>query len=411
MPLFRLSVPTLVKIPARQIAWTLIVLAPLAARAEEAETSDVKTTPTQLVAQLGAEAYTAREAAEAQILQRGEDVLTELQKASTSPDPEIRIRASLLLNQLTLQIRRDRFARFVGGSNDVDLPGWATFQKRHGDSSAVRKLFISMLDEEWDLLINVEQEPRSTDYLFYRRAVELRQRMYGTAQQPISLGSIAAMLHAASHDEAPITPLSLNQVQYLLSSPDLSLGLQNPDTAPAISSVFDHWLKANLKAERFSTNMQFLVLMVCLREKIESGVVLAKSILDNQGRTFNSSDLATAGFAVSNTDQQLVYALLAIGKLGSEADIPYLESMFQIKDELTTYPMPGDHFETQLRDVALLAAIHLAGKDPQDFGFARLTPDPNYLYSYRTIGFSQPEQREAAFEKWQQAKTPAESAP
>ena len=367
-----------------------------------AEEPTVNSTPKQLIADLGAAQYEVRERAESQILTRGEEMLPELRQASLSPDPEVRMRAGTLLKRLTATLRLESFQRFLKNDPDVSLPGWDRFREQHGDTQDVRKLYVKMLEQEWDLIVTLETDPRMVDYLFYQRATRLRQRLYGTSQEPIRLGSAAAMLHAASLEDVPINPPSMEQIKFLLAAPDLSMSLQDIGSAPPVLSVFDHWLQTNLKIDRFSSEMRFVVLATCLRENIKSGVTIAKRLLED--RTVPLSFRGTGQHSPVNLDQQMIYALLAIAKLGSKEDINYVEMYFQDDSRLSNYLTPGDPFETQLRDVALVAAIHLSGENPKDFGFSRIMGDPNVLYNLRSIGFSTPVQRDAAFEKWQSAE-------
>ena len=115
-------------------------------------------TSQQLVELLGAEEYPTREAAEAEILQRGEEVLPFVQAACTSPDPEIRLRAANVYQQLSNQLRNEQLNRFLKQDTSVKLPGWKRFEQQNGNNEATRKLYVAMLQQEWDLLIHGRQQ-------------------------------------------------------------------------------------------------------------------------------------------------------------------------------------------------------------------------------------------------------------
>ena len=54
----------------------------------------------------------------------------------------------------------------------------------------------------------------------------------------------------------------------------------------------------------------------------------------------------------------------------------------------------------QVRDVALVVLLRMAGKDPGDYGFKLLRENPETLYFVYTFGFIDDEQRKAAHVKW-----------
>ena len=121
------------------------------------------------------------------------------------------------------------------------------------------------------------------------------------------------------------------------------------------------------------------------------------------------------------------YAMLTVAKLGGKEHIPLIEPYLDDKTVCTTHTtMQGGKrtmYQTQLRDVALVAIIHLSGKDPKDFGFNRLVRGEPYLFNPGTMGFEKEENdekdeaRDAAFAKWrefqekQQGAAPAPEQP
>ena len=98
------------------------------------------------------------------------------------------------------------------------------------------------------------------------------------------------------------------------------------------------------------------------------------------------------------------YAILTIAKLGDDKHLPILEELLDdqsvcqqrtdAKTKVTT--------QTQVRDIALAAIIHLSGEDPKQFGFTQLRENPLSVFVSNTAGFANDQQRQESLHKWQQ---------
>jgi hypothetical protein len=98
---------------------------------------------------------------------------------------------------------------------------------------------------------------------------------------------------------------------------------------------------------------------------------------------------------------QLQQALFTVAELGTAEQIPKLERLFDDESVLAELQRREQAtFTSQIRDVALVAAIHLIGKNPRDFGFRELRPSKTSLYALNTAGFDSDESRAAAFRLW-----------
>jgi len=372
------------------------------------ESSSSVVTAEALIAQLGDEQYQVREEAERKIMQRGAEMLSLLREAARSPDPEIRLRATALFHQMSDRVRKDNLRRFADMADDLDLPGWKRFQQRHGDTRAIRKLYVSILEDEWDVIVGLETQPQMMDYILFQRANKIREDLYGPDHIQISEGTAAAMLHATSFEDIRITDPTMDQLKFLLTAPQVTESLQDPESAGPLLGVFDQWLEANLKSGRFSQEMRFVVLTTCLREGIKSGKIVAKQMLDERASPLYQNGFGQ--FGAINATQQMMYAMLAIAKLGGKEDIDYLSTYLDDATEISLPTAQGDRFSTLLKDVALVAVLHLSGEDPKEFGYPRISTDPNFLYNIRSIGFTTDEQRKKAFKKWEKSQNdkPAE---
>jgi hypothetical protein len=117
------------------------------------------------------------------------------------------------------------------------------------------------------------------------------------------------------------------------------------------------------------------------------------------------------------------FALLAVGRFGTPADLPVLEKAFADsrlfhKDQYpsedgkqrpvkSSSPKPpisrATSVEVRVSDTAVAAALRLAGQHPADFGFPLLEMykqrGPDTLTRYQLLGFFDDEARQAAHKK------------
>ena len=98
------------------------------------------------------------------------------------------------------------------------------------------------------------------------------------------------------------------------------------------------------------------------------------------------------------------YAILTYAKLGDKQHLPRLMKLLNDATVCTTHRVNNEQFQTQFRDIALVAILHLLGRDPKQFGFDRLRAHSQYVYSPYTLGFKDSTDREAAFAKWEKVR-------
>jgi hypothetical protein len=96
-------------------------------------------------------------------------------------------------------------------------------------------------------------------------------------------------------------------------------------------------------------------------------------------------------------------ALVGFGKLGTKEDIPALDKALADKTQIAVVTVNGVRGTVQMRDVALGAAVQLAGQDVADFGFERRLPtNVVSTTSYTYFAFGTDDKREAAHVKWKE---------
>src|SRR4029079_4808174 len=96
-------------------------------------------------------------------------------------------------------------------------------------------------------------------------------------------------------------------------------------------------------------------------------------------------------------------ALLGFARLGTRDDVKELAPFLSDHLQIAITNINGGRATVQMRDVALGAAVQLAGQGMSDAGFERkpptgLTSVPSYIY----YAFTTAEKRAAAHEKWKE---------
>jgi hypothetical protein len=125
-------------------------------------------------------------------------------------------------------------------------------------------------------------------------------------------------------------------------------------------------------------------IMLAMQYELKEGLVPAEKMLKVGG----------------NPPHLQQYAILAVAKLGDKSHMPLLEGQLEDNTRLSARRVNDQTFETQVRDVALAALLHVTGQDPGEYGLDQLQPNEQLLYNPSTAGFETEEQRAAALAKW-----------
>jgi hypothetical protein len=167
------------------------------------------------------------------------------------------------------------------------------------------------------------------------------------------------------------------------------------------SSYYYQFLNAASLATKLS-NEPMRKLYAAWLEKERYSVVLRNAIniaATNGVKECGAAVLKIAGDA-GTIPMVRATALLGIAKLGTKDDIKNLEPFLKDKLVFATVIVNGERGGVQIRDVALTAAIQLAGQDLSDFGFERRPPPGATITTYTYCAFGTDEKREAAHQKW-----------
>ncbi len=339
----------------------------------------------ELVQRLGDPSFTQRETATQELIELGSKAHAALVEGRRHFDPEIRFRCKRILAVIDYRMRERRFEAFVNAEADAEpLGGWDRFHRIVGDSKQTRSLFVEMHRSEWDLLESVQSSPKEVAEKYQRRCEYLRQASQ-SFRQPLSLGSVATVIFLAGEVDLEIGQFVSSTIYTFCYQNSFRTAIEGGTNKDNLRKLLGQWVSTNT-----SRTTAYQGLMLAMRYDLKEGLVPAKELLSQPGMPHHYKQ----------------YALLALAKLGSKEDLPLVEKNLDDKTPCSSMPIrQGDKkivYQTQIRDVALAAAIHLHGQDLKKFGFERAQANSQMLYSTNTLGFLSDETRAAAREKWDQ---------
>ncbi|MGH7140017.1 MAG: hypothetical protein ACREHD_30120, partial [Pirellulales bacterium] len=94
------------------------------------------------------------------------------------------------------------------------------------------------------------------------------------------------------------------------------------------------------------------------------------------------------------------YAILAVGKLGSRDHVAALMPLLDDARPIGMADRTARGSDTQVRDVALAAMIHLTGQKLDVYGFVHAKSNSWLLFNSNTLGFNDPSARQEAIKNW-----------
>jgi hypothetical protein len=358
-------------------AWTALLLSVfLVAPAVPAEPAPFPNQE-ELVTQLGDASSKVRDEALRQLQPKAWEIRETIAAGLLNPDPERRWRFGELWDDLRAQYLQE-FTAAENVGTPSGLPGWDRFRELLGDTMNTRRLYAAIIEAEEDVISAMAFQNagigEKTDFsgghwlpvYVNRRCQELLKNNTATA------ATVFAFQFAAIVYERKNTP----ETSALLSDLALSGAVQDAvQQSEAARALFSLWMEKNPSVQGFGISMR---------------LQLPKT------RTI-ASDLVTNANAPA---AERLNPILFLAREGTPADGRLLAPLLEDRSLIDTFLSKGQVVKLQLRDVALAASIHLAGKDPLDFGFNQRKEDPDTLYRPGSLGFADENQRNAAFEQW-----------
>jgi hypothetical protein len=346
-----------------------------------------------LVAQLGDPDYRDREKAAKELLAIGYAAKDAVLAGQKSADQEISDRCTKLYPAIwkhDLEKRVQRFLDDPAGPLPDDLPGAARWLKVAGDTNASRELYGDMVKAHPEPLLDVELHPERvpTAYLEHVRNVygRIMPRPVGTTPTarpgPAVEDVLLFLFLGAVGDVRTSVPPGTSTTYYyqFLNSANFTAKLSAGESSAPVRKLFAAWLEK----ERYS---------VLLRRGMD--IAAQNKVTECRGTVLKiAADPRTVLYLRAT-------ALLGLAKLGTKDDLKELEPFLKDKTQIAIVVVNGEQWAIQIRDVALGAAVQLAGESLVDFGFERRPPaNLVSVSSYTYYAFSSDENRAAAHRKW-----------
>jgi hypothetical protein len=342
-----------------------------------------------LVHQLGDEQFSVRERATTRLIEIGLPARKALQEGREHADREIRYRCERILSIVEELDFQRRLASFSAGRSDGhDLPGWDRYRERFGDDNEVRALFVEMQEAESELLQAIEDGARGLPRAVYTRCFVLQQTERSGGRST-SLGSIAALLFAVGEATVKLDMQTSSALYTLCGKPAMSEAMTDRSKGKILRKMLGQWI------ERSEGWAAYQTLFLAMQYDLKEGLVPAEKLLKNPGEQ-------------PYARQQ---AILTVTKLGDDSYVELLESLLEDAARCTAHRVNNVTYETQIRDVALVAILILKKQDPKSFGFDRIQLNPTTSFSTSTVGFANDDTRKKAYKKYDEFRSRENGSP
>lgn len=340
-------------------------------------------TPEQLVQQLGDARFIERQLATEELTRRGLSALEAVRAGTEHSDPEIRFRSRSVLRAIRHLERQRLINAFIAGlevETADELPGWTDFKRIAGEAANDRTLFVQMLEAEWAFLDAVYQSDATlTSSLLANRCQSLKTMQSRRPIKPITIGNLAALVLVAAREDVALGNQSY-LMHLLYSNSDLDRAMKAGTYREALRKLM------GAVVGKYSVDGTLVQrLNFALKYSLAEGVVPARKVLaDRLGAPH---------------DRQ--YAILVLTKLGEEKDEMLIDAMLDDSGVVASHHRVNNvKITTQVRDIALAALVHKAGKQFKDYGMPRARLNPTNVLSQATVGFTSEAAREEAIAKW-----------
>jgi hypothetical protein len=340
---------------------------------------------------LGADAFSVRQSAAEQLLSAGLSARGALQELVDCPEPETRAAARrlvALIDRAEFQQRLSAFAADTDGRLGLTLPGWERFRERVGGDAASRRLFVEMHEREAALLASgFGTDPQSIDDRWQARLNRLVQWQSAVAlgSEPPSIGSCAAIIFMGAAGEMELSDRSTLLVDSLVQQPPARDHLQTGEFRDAFRRLVVAWIRdcPNQNEELLKRRLSFASANQ-FQEVVPWALTVAAG-KDEYAR-YQPATRATA--------------ILLVGQLGKPQHIDALEPLLTDRAVCSMIGPGRPGTNVQVRDVALMVMLHLAGERLSDYGYMDTFLQPQQLLQFPPVEIAGGERRDEAIAKW-----------
>lgn len=344
----------------------------------------------KLIRELGDASFAVRRRATRELTEIGVPAKEALLAARDHADPEVRRRVREILAtvlEIDFQLRLEAFVTDSNSGEGHGLPGWERFRKFVGDEPIARRLFAEMQRSERALLDADATSPAVASELLDLRCQQIQEDLQEAdagLQQEVSLGSLAALWFVAADADVQVPEQVGSYIHAFSLQTTVQRALGSSEYSPLVRSLLGEWIKRPLFDDPATMHRN---LILALRYDLKHGIDLARTIL-------RTATMPTSVRAC---------AVLTLARLGGKERLAEVESLLgdeTVCDLQNEQPRGATGLQTQVRDIALAALIHLTDQDVQDYGFEHAQDDRLTWFKTSSLGFTDSIQRQAALQKW-----------
>jgi len=326
------------------------------------------------IAMLGAQRFALREQAAMALIREGESVLPKLrQLAESTTDPETRMRATELANQIGQDDLDARIAAFLAEKSD-ELDGWSIAQRVLGDTGAIRELYVELVQTHPEVASSLEGTSRDRAIAMGSAAARVRRGLTVERRFPTRADAIA-MLFPIVFEGVPISDEYEQLLIRVLETEAGSLLYKSATLSGAYQRLVGGW------ARRSGLGNREDVLWLLMSHDVVQALPLALDTLSK-----------------SNDPRSLAVALQAIARFGDHRQASAISDL--VTDHRVVVEngfVRGKPSQTQLGDVALATLSLLYDLPLSEVGFEGALRDPKFGIRIEEVGFetSDKERRES----------------
>ena len=332
---------------------------PVADEGRRSDAADRAETPEEiarraavLVGQLGAPQFAVRERAAGQLRALGPATIPVLrERIRETADPEIRLRASELADQMVRSDREEQIASFLQGE-DVGFEGWNRFRVIFGDSPPVRELFVELQDAHPDVASALAAASRQRTRALETAMVKVQNGLFIDRELPTRQDMVALLLPGNDPDVAiskPVETLILQVIRFP--------GTRELIRDPHVGDVSRRLLAGYFERTGLTTRSD--VLWFAMELEVSDSLPLAV-------RTLAEADQLED----SQKPPVLIRALQTIAQFGSKQELAVIRPWFDDDSVLTERGLiPEEPTVVTVADAAMAAATVLLQVPMTEVGF------------------------------------------
>ena len=318
---------------------------------------------TSLLDSLGAPEFAVRERAAGRLRGLGPSLLPALrQRANHSPDPEIRMRASELADQMTRTDLEKRVATFLDGV-DVGFEGWPVVRDIFGDSPSIRELFVEIRDAHPDLVVALAATARE------------RERALESVMLKVQRGLFVER----------VLPTRADMIAMLLLSNDLNVPLSKPVETLLLRTLRFPSAREILNDPHVGQVCSQLLVGYCGRTSLTIRGDLLWLVMELE--VAEALPIAVETLAQATQPMALVTALQTVARFGTERELTAVQPLFDNQKTVTERGLVADdQVRTTVGDAALATAAILLKVRMTELGFPASAEHPRFGFLPDDIG-------------------------